>query len=347
MKKIVSVISVLILFSLIFSSCQRKETSSSEDIISVRVIELNKNKINKTVYASGQFTTEDETYLSFKTGGIVKDIYVNEGDAVKKGQIIASLELTEIEASVSQAKSAYEKALRDFNRVSNLYKDSVVTLTQFQDSKTLLDLATQQFSIAQYNLNHSKIRALFDGFILKKLVNQGQMVAPGMPIVQTNGAGKNNWVLKVSVSDNEWSSINLNDHAIIKTDTNSEELLQAFVNKKSEGIDAISGTFTVDLKITSNSKVKLASGLFGNAKIVLSKPQLFWIVPYESILDGDRNVGYAFVTNNYSTAQRVKVNIADILEDKVLINSGLENMKAIITSGSAYLTDNSKIKVAN
>jgi len=345
MKKTSLIIVTAIFVSLTITACKNKEASSADEQISVRVLELKKGEVNKTITASGQFTTEDETFLSFKTGGVIKAIYVKEGDAVKKGQTLATLEMTEIDAHVSQAKAGYEKALRDFNRVNNLYKDSVATLAQFQDTKTALEVATQQLNIANYNQNHSEIKALTDGYILKKLVSEGQIVGPGMPILQTNGASKGNWILKVSVSDNEWSAINVNDAASIEVDAASKDKLHAVVSRKSEGIDPFSGTFTIDLKVTTKSTIKLASGLFGNAKIALSKPLSAWTAPYESIMDGDRNVGYAFITNDFKTAQKVKVNIADIMEDKVLISGGLENAKALITSGSAYLNENSKIKV--
>ena len=345
MKKTIIPIMISVISSLIITACKPEEATLIDEQIPVRVMELTKINVNKVIPVSGQFTTEDETFLSFKTGGVVKAIYVKEGDAVRKGQILATLELTEIDASVSQAKAGYEKALRDYNRVNNLYKDSVVTQTQLQDSKTALDVATQQWNIAKYNLNYSEIRSLDDGYILKKFVNEGQMVSPGMPVLQTNGAGSGNWILKVSVSDNEWSAIKLNDHASIDVDALSKEKLQAVVYRKSEGVDPFSGTFSVDLKVISKPTGKLASGLFGKAKITLSQPISSWIVPYDAILDGDRNTGYVFITNDNHTVQKVKVNIADIMEDKVLIDFGLENAKALITSGSAYLNEKTQIKI--
>lgn len=347
MKKIILAAVVVVAVGIVFITAHKntKESTQTDERIPVRVMELTKENVNKTISTSGQFTTEDETFLSFKTGGIVKAIYVKEGDAVRKGQILAVLELTEIDASVSQAKAAYEKALRDYNRISSLYKDSVATQSQFQDARTALDVATQQYNIAKYNLNYSSIRSIDDGFILKKFVNEGQMVSPGMPVLQTNGAGSSNWILKVSVSDNEWSAIKLNDPATIVVDALSNEKLQAVVYKKSEGIDPFSGTFSIDLKLISKPSGKLASGLFGKANITLSQSQPSWLIPYESILDGDRNSGYVFVTNDSHTVQKVKVNITGIVEEKVIVDSGLDNAQALITTGSAYLNETSIIKI--
>ena len=61
--------------------------------------------------------------LSFKTGGIVCKIFVREGDKVRKGDLLASLNLLEINANAEQAKIGYDKALRDYNRAENLLKE--------------------------------------------------------------------------------------------------------------------------------------------------------------------------------------------------------------------------------
>src|SRR3989339_2236405 len=143
MKKLFLIISffgIMVSFSL--TGCKKEETAATEDIIPVKVVELKKENVRRVITSSGQFSTDDETFLSFKTGGIIKTIFVKEGDAVKRGQLLAALELTEISAGVSQANAGYEKALRDYKRVDNLYKDSVATLAQLQDAKTGLEIST-------------------------------------------------------------------------------------------------------------------------------------------------------------------------------------------------------------
>ena len=330
-----------------FIGCTKKVNEKSNGVIPVKVIQLTKEKVHRAINVSGIFTTNDETYLSFKTGGIVKSIYVNEGDFVKKGQLLAVLELNEIQAQVSQAKTTYEKALRDFNRAQNLYKDSVATLNQMQDAKTGLDIATEQLTIAKFNLNHSEIRAADNGYILKKFVNEGQLVSSGAPVFQTNGAGKGNWILKAGISDHDWSQVKKGDKAVVQSDVNPSKNIDAFVLRKSEGVDPYSGTFFVELKLKDNRDAKLASGLFGKAEIIPEYKEKMWAAPYQAILDGDGNTGYCFATNDLATAKKVKINIFALEKDSVYINHGLDNYQYLIVSGSAYLNNNSLIKVDN
>ena len=193
--------------------------------VPVRVIDPKQTAGTQTIKASGQLTTNDETVLGFKTSGVVRSILVNEGDAIKKGQLLATLDLREIDAHVSQATHGYEKTKRDLQRLENLYRDSVVTLEQLENAKTALELAKEQLDIVKFNQGFSAIHAASDGFILRKFVNAGQVVDVGDPIVMTNGAATGKWILKVVVSDKQWFKIKVGDRAKVNIDAFAEDVL--------------------------------------------------------------------------------------------------------------------------
>jgi RND family efflux transporter MFP subunit len=301
--------------------------------------------MSTAVTASGTFSTKDETLLSFKLGGIVAKVHVEEGDAIRSGQIVASLDLTEIQAGVRQSKLAYEKALRDHQRAARLYTDSVATLEQFENSKTALDVAEQQLSAANFNLAQSQIRATTSGFVLKKFVNPGQLVASGTPILQTNGASSGTWILKVTLSDQQWSSIQIGDPAEINPAA-SANWIPAKVSQKSQSADPVTGTYWVEISPDSTKELSLASGMFGKARIQPTQAVQGWEIPFESVLDANGDTGFVFVADG-SKAKKVKVQLGKITPNGIQILGGLENYKSIIVSGSAYLSDGSTIEVKN
>lgn len=310
--------------------------------IPVKVLQLQKTSTNSVVTASGQVTTEDETLLAFKTPGVVDKVYVKEGDHVRKGQLLASLDLTEINAVVAQAGHNVEKMERDFHRVSNLYKDSVATLEQLQNVETALSVAKEQLQAATFNRSFSTIHAPANGYVLKKFVNGGQVVGVGDPVLLTNSASQGEWILKVGVSDREWSSIRINDKATITIDAFENKVFNASVTRKSETADPQTGAFTVELQIKSEG-VKLATGMFGAAEIHSADKQSSWSVPYESVLDANGGEGFVFITSDNRTAKKQPVVIESFNGTSMRISSGLENAEALIVSGSAYLSDNSPI----
>lgn len=333
------------------SACghQQKEMGRlAPDRIPVRLQSVAGSGNNAPITVSGQFTTDDEVILSFKTGGVINQILVKEGDAVKQGQVLATLLLTEIDAQVQQAQLGVDKAQRDYNRALNLYKDSVATLEQVQNAKTGLDLARQQVSAAQFNKGYSVIRAPKSGFVLKKMANAGQVVAAGTPVLQTNGAHAANWILRVGLNDADWATVKTGDKATITIGSATSTSLEGIVSRKSEGVDAATGSFTADIKLAGKPQA-IAAGMFGKATIIPSQTntgtQTGWTIPYDAILDGDGSTGYVFVTSDEKVAHKVQVAIAAMDKNGVTVTGGLERGARLIVSGSAYLADNSPIKV--
>jgi RND family efflux transporter MFP subunit len=332
------------------SAAENNNDSKSANI-PVKLLALNGQlNTHPAVSVSGQFTTDDEVLLSFKTGGIIQRIMVKEGDAVKQGQLLATLNPVEINAQVQQAQLGFEKAQRDFRRVENLYKDSVATLEQLQNAKTALDIAGEQVKTAQFNRAHSQITATANGYVLRKLASEGQMVQPGTPVLETNGAQSGNWLLRVNVSNKEWATISIQDKASVEVEAVPGKTFQGTVSRKSEGIQSQTGSFTADIRLTGEKPSAIAFGMFGKAVIspvtvTATAAHGPWAIPYDALLEGDGNTGYVFITNDNKTAHKIPVTIAGMEADKVIISNGLQQAAALIISGSAYLTEGSSITV--
>ena len=100
MKKICLLISLITVFSAC-SSKKKEVATTASDVIPVSVISLQQESITRPIQASGVFTTEDETYLGFKIGGVIQHVFVKEGDAVKAGQALAVMEAMKMEHTVA------------------------------------------------------------------------------------------------------------------------------------------------------------------------------------------------------------------------------------------------------
>lgn len=336
---------------LMFVSCGEntinKKMPGMNDPVSVKIISLKKSNTLTQIQASGQFTTNDETFLSFKTGGIIQKIYVKEGENVQRGQLLATLDMTELNAMVNQASIAFEKANRDLKRTQQLYKDSVATLEQFQNTQSAFDLAKEQLVAARFNLEHAQIRATQNGVILKKLANMGQIVAPGTPILETSGKGNSNWILRVALSDRDWAMIKKGDSALVEVEALDMHKMKALVDSKAENIDPMTGSFSIDIMLLNAEHINIASGMFGKVTLLPKITSPNWKIPYQAVLDGHADKGFVFVTNDNKTAQKVAVTIKDITSEHVLVSDGLQNYASLIVAGSAYLTHNSKITIVH
>lgn len=332
----------------IFYACkeEKKEHSSFEtsDIISIKTATVQTLALASNISASGLVTTENDANYSFKIGGVVNRIYVQEGQFFKKGQLLATLDQTEISAGLNQSDLNVKKYERDYTRANNLYKDSVYTLEQLQNTKTGLDIAKKQKDAVAFNARYAKIYASADGFISRKIANEGEVVGPGSPILAINETTQNNnYLLKIGVTDKEWAAIKMDQKATVTLDGYPEKQFDAFVFRKSQSADVALGSFQVELKLDMKNS-KPAVGMFGKAEIKAENAADVITIPYDALIEADGNKAFVFVVEN-NKVKRKPVTIHKFENKTVYIKNGLLKTDQIVISNSAYLNEESKIKI--
>jgi membrane fusion protein, multidrug efflux system len=304
-------------------------------------------KITIPVLGSGLVGTKSEARLAFKVGGIVKKIYVEEGQSVSKGQLLATLDLTEIEAQVSQAKNNVEKLKRDMERVQRLYKDSAATLEMVQNTKTAYDVAVESKTIAEFNREYATIKATSAGKILKKLLNEGELAAPGTPVFMLNSAGQNEWIVKLALPDVDWARLKLGDKAQVKIDAITNENLSGEVSLIGEGADPFTGLYPIEVNL-SKTFARLASGLFASVEIIPSKNVSLKKIPIEALVEGSGKNAFVYaLQDDKKHVRKILVNVAHIKDKSAFVSGGLDGVGEIVLSGSGFLTEGSVVKVGS
>jgi membrane fusion protein, multidrug efflux system len=345
MKNIIYILLLISILACKRNAKQEANTALSDEFIVVKTTNVSKVISAEPIMASGFVASDKEARMAFKTGGIIEKIYVQEGDEVKKGQLLARLNMTEINAQVTQAHEGLNKLERDLKRVTNLYKDSVATLEQLQNVTTGYNLAKQTVEIADFNKNFSDIRATSNGRIIKKIMNEGELIGPGMPVLYMTADGAADWVIKVGVSDKDWARLKEGDAANITIDAYKGETFPARITNKAVSIDPASGLYQTELKFYRLPK-QLAYGLFATAKMQPTSARSYLSVPVDAIIEGNGNQASVFVLENGKSVRK-QVQITSISNANILINSGLEENQQVITDGSAYLTDGASVVVKN
>ncbi len=345
MKKIFFLLPMIALLAISCQSDKKSEsTESAEERIPVEIRQVQTQTVADPVYLSGLVSNEKEARLSFKTGGIIQRIFVDEGDRVAAGQLLATLDMTEIGAQVSQSRQGVEKARRDLDRAKNLYADSVATKEQLQNATTAYEVARESQRIADFNQKFSEIRAPHAGRIVRKLMNEGELAGPGTPVFFMDGQGESAWVLRAGVPDRDWARIVEGDKAEVVFDAWPEEVFTGVVSNKAIAADPKSGSFEIEIKVNPKGKA-LATGLFAKAKLTPHALGQVKCVPIEALLEGNGKEAFVFITKDNQTVEKRAVRIAFINKDCVAVSQGLENVEEVITSGSPFLTERSLIKV--
>jgi len=348
MKKI-QLLCGLVATVLLLASCKHEQKAKNAlgepDIIPVKVSSVSMLEIPAHISATGLVSTEDEAKYAFKIGGVISRIFVEEGQFFKKGQLLATLNSTEISAGLAQSSLGVEKAERDYARAVNLYKDSVFTLEQLQNTKTALDVARKGREATAFNERYSKIYAATDGFVTKKIANEGEVIGPGMPVLLINSTAQHNsYTLKVGVTDREWAMVKTGQTAKVTLDGYAGRQFDAAVFRKSQAADQALGSFQVELKLKLND-IKPAVGMFGKAEIATSQGENVVAIPYGSLVEADGNKGFVFTTVGAYSVKKIPVTIARFDNQEVYLKNKLEGIDQIVISNSAYLNEHSIIKI--
>ena len=328
-------------------SCNKKvETKKveAEETLAVEIQAVSRKSLSEPIIASGVLSSKSEMKLAFKTGGMIRRMYVQEGQSVREGQLLAELDLSEIDAQVRQAKLGLEKSERDLERVKKLYADEATTLTNVQDATTGFDVAKQSVQVAEFNQKLSRIYAPVSGRILRKISEQGELITPFSPAFIL-GTGESAYIVNVGLADRDVVKVKIGDVANIYLDAYPNEIFQAKITQIAQTVNPATGTFEVELQIQPNGK-KLSSGFVAKAEISTGKGVSMLTVPIESLVEADKNTAFVYRYNtDNQTVSKTPINIGSIFGNNVAIVSGINEGMQIVTKGANFLSDKSKVKV--
>lgn len=340
---------LLVAIAVSISACNQQSPSEEKAVFSTESIAVKTHRLQPSegavkIISTGMLATENEAKYAFKIGGVIDRINVSEGQSFKKGSLLASLKIEEIEAGFLQAQLGLEKTERDLARITNLYQDSVATLEQLQNTRTAYEIAKKQLEAVAFNKSYAYIYAANDGFVTRKIANEGEIVAGGMPVLAINEDNGNAWVLKVGLSDKDWAATAIGDRAVAVLDAYPDRPINGRVYRKSQAADQSSGSFQIEIKLEMGS-LKPALGMFGKATIETGALQQYQSIPYDALIEADGKSAFVFVPIPGGKVKKQAITIASFDKSEVRVKSGLENTEEIVLTNSAFLNEHSNITI--
>lgn len=330
----------------VLAGCSGGEQAQAPAATPVQVAAATEGPGAPSIRTNGLLANEDEIRLAFKVGGVIRRVYVVEGQRVRRGEKLAEIEQTEVNAQVEQARQSFEKARRDAERGERLYADKVISLEQLQDLRTQTAMAEAALSSAQFNSNYAAIIAPRDGAVLRRLAEDREMVAAGSPVLVL-GALDKGFIVRTGLADREIVQVKVGDPAQITLDALPDAQLTGKLTEVASAADPASGMF--DVKVTLDPvDLPLKSGLVAKLTITPSsaKSSARVYVPIGAIVEGQGRTARVFVLDK-DHARRRDVDVAFIEGEHVALASGLDAGEQVITDGASYLEDGERVAVAN
>lgn len=299
------------------------------------------------VEATGIVAFRDETRLSFLVPGVIRDMTVREGDTVKAGQVLATLETTQVDAGATQAREAWMKAQRDLARGRQLYRDEVLTREQLEDLETAEKVARAALDAAEFNRGHAQIVAPAEGQILRRLAEAREAVAAGQPVL-TFGTASSGLVLRLGLSDRDVVRVQVGDPAELHFDAFPQQSFTGHVQELSQASDPRSGTYRVDVAFESNT-ARFVSGLIGRARIqstALTGASTLQYIPLTALVEGTQEQALVFLLpKGASTVKATRVALAFVDGGRIALRQPLPEGARVVTEGAAYLQDGDAVEV--
>jgi RND family efflux transporter MFP subunit len=358
MKKIIAILSIS---AVLLTSCgaDKKEQITKEPSIAVKVSGVSENNNSPFVTASGKIEAENSANLSTRMMGYVTKIHVKVGQKVGAGQLLVSINNTDllakkaqVDASILQATAGYNNAKKDYDRFVNLYKQQSASQKELDDmtaryemAKAGLEGAKQMRNEVMAQFSYSNITAPFSGTVTNTFVKEGDMANPGMPLVSVEGASR----LQVTamVSENDIASIKkgMPVKVLVKS---SNANLTGKVSEVSLSATNTGGQYLVKINLDKTDSSVL-SGMFVNVQFpVENKTQAIQtdriLVPVSALVKQGQLTGiYTIGTGNIAILRWLRT--GKNFGNQVEVLSGLSANEQYIVSADGKLYNGALVSI--
>jgi multidrug efflux system membrane fusion protein len=334
----------VMLLAMLGAGCSKTQPAMAPAPTPVRTTVVAEGPASPPLEFTGVVAARDELRLSFKVGGVVQRVTVREGDHVRKGQVLAQLDPTEIGAQVEQARQLSEKAERDRQRGEALYADQVIPLEQLQNLRTQAEVAASQLRAARFNRQYAAITAPADGVVLRRTVEERELAAPGQ-VLLVLGRADSGFVVRFAVADRDVVRLKQGAPLELRLDAWPEQVFTAEVRQIAGAADAASGLFEIEATLAP-TKQALATGLVGRVRLQPeSGGAKLAYVPIGAVLEGHNDHARLFVAEG-DIARRRDVQVAFITADSVALRGGVKPGEKVIAVGAPYVEDGGRIAIA-
>jgi multidrug efflux system membrane fusion protein len=351
-----------------FAGCgKREKVTGQEPHPAVRGVTLEKvesSTIPELFEASGTVRARNSSQISARLAGTVTAIHVREGDRVRRGKLLLTLESTENTAGAAGAAYAVEEAqqavdeavtrkkLADvtFDRFAKLYREQAATRQEFDTRKAERDVAEQGLARARARLaqaresaratstlaGYARVVAPFTGIVTGKSVDVGMTVFPGMPLMTVEEEGQ--YRLEVNVPETLPGKVKAGQTVQISIDGAKAGATGRIVEIVPR-VDPVSRTYLVKIEVSGPD---LRSGLFGRAMLPVGEKKGI-TVPANAVLESGQ-LTYVWVADPGNIARMRLVKPGQKYGDKVEILAGLTNGDRIVVGGVSKVTDGVRVE---
>jgi membrane fusion protein (multidrug efflux system) len=338
-------LAVATLAAALASGCNGKgkdkaEGEEKETAVPVETQPLKRAEMIAVYSGTAPIEAHEEAVVVAKVGGEVRQIFVEEGDAVQPGQMLARLDGDRLRLTLAQTDANLRKLERDYKRTLELADKGLVPKSTAENTKFDLDALRAGYESARLELNYTEIRAPIRGVISLRNIKVGNTIGPNDPTFTITDLDP--LVAYVHVPEKEFRKIAPGQNAEVVVDALGGERFVGTISRISPTVDPQTGTFRARVEVPDTSR-RLKPGMFARVNIVYERRQDALQLPRSAILDADGAQSVFVVAEGKAQQRSIRTGLSNGGWIEVL--EGLQGTEQVVTVGQAGLKTGTLVKV--
>ncbi|GAB3797293.1 efflux RND transporter periplasmic adaptor subunit [Spirosoma humi] len=290
---------------------------------------------------SGSTEAETTVNLGFMVAGKLNRVTIQEGQTIRAGQLIASIEPTDYQLGVTIANANVARVQDEYNRLTILKDRGSLTPSDYEKVVTGLEEVKARQQLAAKNLRETKLYSPISGIVARKGANPGEIIPQGQPLFQI--ADIQPIKVRVSVPESEVGQLRLGQPAQVTIPA----LSRSYTGKISligAVADPASRAYSVKIDLP-NPNLQIRPGMIADARLVASQTKKALVLPGNVVLRDDDGSTYVYVADGQKKqAFKRKITVGQVFASDVEITSGLTATDLVITGGQQNVQDGSSIQ---
>jgi len=328
----------------LLSSCgtdaESKSSVEENTGIPVEVGFVSRGDISAVFSTTANLEAEEEATVVAKVSGIIKNIYVEEGDYVKKEQALAKLDDEQLIFKRNEVRANLSKLKNEFERNEKLFKQNLISEDAFDKIRFEYESLKASLDLAQLELNYATIRAPISGVVSERLIKVGNMINQNEPTFRITQFNSLNAILHIP--ERQMGKLRKNQRVNLVVDALSDEIFSGYVERISPIVDANSGTIKVTVRMKDPER-RLKPGMFGRVNIIYEVHTETLLIPKEAVITEDQ-ASFVYVVRD-TIVMRQPVELGFTNETHLEIINGLAPGDTVVTIGQATLKDSAKVQI--
>lgn len=298
--------------------------------VPVGVISVGSAVAGEGPLVSGTVRARQEANLAFVVAGRITQMLVNEGDRVAAGQLLAQIDMVEVNAGVSASRAEQARADAELARQRELFAKGWVTKARVEAAEAAASAARADSASRGFAQRYARITAPSAGTVLARSAEPGQIVAAGTPVLTVSQAG-GGLVLRVALTDSQLTSLRLGQVTTVRLPALGGQPVAARVIELGGRGDARTGTFEAELALPPLAGLR--SGMIGEARLPATDRSASLAVPASAVFQARADEAFVYVVDVANKAQVRRITIGRIDNQSAEVLSGLTPGDKVISKG--------------